>query len=85
MSEDTIKRTDAIEVVKAWFKIIDLNPDILVDWIVSLPSADRPRGKWIDEAISIIDDMQREGIVDYQQAWEYRMRARMKGADDGTR
>ena len=44
--------------------------------------ADRPRGEWIDKAISIIDDMQREGIVDYQQAWEFRMRARMKGADD---
>lgn len=44
--------------------------------------ADRPQGEWIDEAISIINDMQREGIVDYQQAWEYRMRARMKGADD---
>ena len=43
--------------------------------------ADRPQG-WIDKAISIIDDMQREGIIDYEQAWEFRMRARMKGADD---
>lgn len=40
------------------------------------------RGEWIDIAISIIDDMQREGIIDYEQAWEFRMRARMKGADD---
>ena len=44
--------------------------------------ADRPQGKWIEKAISIIDDMQREGIVDYEQAREFRMRARMKGADD---
>ena len=43
--------------------------------------ADRPQG-WIYKAISIIDDMQREGIIDYEQAWEFRMRARMKGADD---
>ena len=42
--------------------------------------ADRPQGEWIDKAISIIDDMQREGIIDYEQAWEFRMRARMKGA-----
>jgi len=47
-----------------------------------IPSADIPQGEWIDKAISIIDDMQREGIIDYEQAWEFRMRARMKGADD---
>ena len=40
--------------------------------------ADRPQ-EWVDKAISIIDDMQREGIIDYEQAWEFRMRARMKG------
>ena len=28
------------------------------------------------------DAMQKEGIIDYEQAWEFRMRARMKGADD---
>ena len=43
--------------------------------------ADRPQG-WVDKAISIIDDMQREGIIDYEQAWEFRMRARMEGAVD---
>ena len=43
--------------------------------------ADRPQA-WVDKAISIIDDMQREGIIDYEQAWEFRMRAMMKGADD---
>ena len=47
----------------------------------ALPSADRPQG-WVDKAISIIDAMQKEGIIDYEQAWEFRMRARMKGADD---
>lgn len=45
----------------------------------------RPQGEWIDKAISIIDDMQREGIIDYEQAWEFRMRARMKGADDDSK
>lgn len=43
--------------------------------------ADRPQ-EWVDKAISIIDDMQREGIIDYEQAWEFRMRVRMKGAND---
>ena len=44
--------------------------------------ADRPQGEWIEKAVSIIDDMQSEGIVDYEQAREFRMRARMKGADN---
>lgn len=48
-------------------------------------STNRPQGKWIEKAISIIDDMQSEGIVDYEQAREYRMRARMKGSDDYER
>ncbi len=43
--------------------------------------ADRPQ-EWVDKAISIIDDMQREGIIDYEQAWDFRMRARIKGVDD---
>ena len=41
----------------------------------------RPQ-EWVDKAISIINDMQSEGIVDYEQAREFRMRARLKGADD---
>ena len=49
--------------------------------IMSLSSEDRPQ-EWVDKAISIIDDMQKEGIIDYYQAWEFRMRARMKGASD---
>jgi hypothetical protein len=45
--------------------------------------AEPKQGEWIDKAISIIDDMRGEGIVDYEQAREFRMRARMKGANDG--
>ena len=43
--------------------------------------ADRPQ-EWVDKAISIIDEMEIEGIIAYEQACEYRMRARMKGTDD---
>ena len=43
--------------------------------------ADRTQG-WVDKAISIIDDMRKEGIIDYEQAREFRMRARIKGEDD---
>lgn len=50
--------------------------------MLSEKARESKRGEWIDKAISIIDDMQREGIIDYEQAWEFRMRARMKGADD---
>ena len=45
---------------------------------------DRPQGEWIEKAISIIDDMQSEGIVDYEQAREFRMRARMKGTGNAS-
>ena len=64
-----------LESEKAIVKEIDSAPSIV-------PSADRPQGEWIEKAISIIDDMQSEGIVDYEQAREFRMRARMKGAYD---
>ena len=43
--------------------------------------ADSPQ-EWIDKAIDIMDEMKNDGIVSYEQAWEFRMRARMKGADD---
>ena len=45
MSKDIIYREDAIEVVKKWFEVIRLNPDILIDSIISIPSADRPQKK----------------------------------------
>jgi len=47
MMRDTIYRDEAIEIIKKWFEVIELNPDILIDGIVSLPSADRPQGEWI--------------------------------------
>ena len=76
MSDDLIRRPDVYKMVDDWLegRVPNLN-------IKDIPSADRPQA-WIDKAISIIDDMQREGIIDYEQAWEFRMRARMKGADD---
>ena len=43
---------------------------------------DRPQGEWIEKAISIIDDMQSGGIVDCEQAQEFRMRARMRGVNN---
>ena len=46
MSDDLIKREDAIEVVKKWFEVIRLIPDILINSIISIPSADRPQ-EWI--------------------------------------
>lgn len=52
-----------------------------LDKAIEALSADRPQ-EWVDKAISIINEMQREGIIDYEQAREYRMRARIKGADD---
>ena len=85
--DELIRRSDAIDAIKdnsfaLGDDYLEINGYGAIDDIRALPSVDRPRGEWIDKAISIIDDMQREGIVDYQQAWEFRMRARMKGADD---
>ena len=60
---------------------VQMNSKGMPNFSTAVEVADRPQG-WIDKAISIIDDMQREGIIDYEQAWEFRMRARMKGADD---
>ena len=60
---------------------VQMNSNGMPNFSTAVEVADRPQG-WIDKAISIIDDMQREGIIDYEQAWEFRMRARMKGADD---
>ena len=89
---DLIKKSDAIKVLKD--SVVEMGGDDFCEMGVhiddieavvnAIPSADRPQG-WVDKAISIIDDMQREGIIDYEQAWEFRMRARMKGADDEVR
>ena len=60
---------------------VQMNSKGMPNFATAVEIADRPQG-WVDKAISIIDDMQREGIIGYEQAWEFRMRARMKGADD---
>ena len=36
----------------------------------------------IEDVIAIIDDLYNEGVIDYMQAWELRMRVRAKGEDD---
>ena len=90
MSKDTIYREDAIEAVEelnaiSFYELNEHSKEAFVEIrraLKALPSADRPQGEWIDKAISIIDDMQREDIVDYEQAKEFRMRARLKGTDD---
>lgn len=45
---DLISRQAAIDVVRGWFEKIELNPDICIDGIVSLPSAqpEKKKGKW---------------------------------------
>ena len=89
MSKDIIYREDAIEAIRD--VVTPLIPTLYGAGIKApldcemalrtLPSADRPQG-WVDKAIDIIDDMERDGIINYYQAWELRMRVRMKGADD---
>lgn len=85
MSDDLIRRSDAIKALNReksdWNCDYNVPIDNCIKRLNKVKSADRPQG-WIDKAISIIDDIQREGIIDYEQAWEFRMRARMKGADD---
>ena len=88
MKDDLISRQAAIDAIRAstskytgFMEMEMYTDDDAVEAIEALPSADRPQG-WVDKAISIIDAMQKEGIIDYEQAWEFRMRARMKGADD---
>lgn len=85
MNDDLIKRSDAIKALNReksdWNCDYNVPIDNCIKRLNNVKSADRPQ-EWVDKAISIIDDMQREGIIDYEQAWEFRMRARMKGADD---
>lgn len=85
MNDDLIRRSDAIKALNReksdWNCDYNVPIDNCIKRLNKVKSADRPQ-EWVDKAISIIDDMQREGIIDYEQAWEFRMRARMKGADD---
>jgi len=81
MSDDLIRREDAIKAVEE--RSFAVRDSYTVKAILrNVPSADRPQGEWIDTAISIIDDMRSEGIIDYEQAREFRMRARIKGEND---
>lgn len=86
MSEDLIKRSDAIKVVDAY-----LGTDAIVERIKRLPSADRPQGYWTktDVAtyrcsecgkIQIADDVNE---LNFCCCCGSRNRVRrMKGADD---
>ena len=48
--EDCISREAAIKNIKGWFDKIGLNPDILIDSMITLPAIipERPKGKWIE-------------------------------------
>ena len=78
MSDRLLKESDVMRIA---FQLPLVVNSAFADAVKALPSADRPQ-EWVDKAISIINDMQSEGIVDYEQAREFRMRARLKGADD---
>ena len=58
--EDAISRRQAIDEIKRWFDLIKLNPDILIDSIVTLPS--------VQPAVCIakisFDDQQMKEMVD---------------------
>ena len=44
---DLIRRSDAIKKIKWWFDLIKLNPDILIDSIITLPTIEPKRGEWV--------------------------------------
>ena len=48
--EDCISREAVIKNIKWWFDLIELNPDILIDSMITLPfvTPQRPKGKWIE-------------------------------------
>ena len=87
MSEDLIKRSDAIETLKenVMFEFTE-DEEWAVTCLQNLPSADRPQGEWIDRSGGI------EGAWNYcsvcgEQAIDLydfcpNCGARMKGADD---
>lgn len=64
MSEDLIRRSDAIEVISLWFEQIELNPDILIDGIKALPTIEPKRGEWIpcSERLPNEDEIPYDGI-----------------------
>lgn len=54
--KDTIYRENAIEVIRAWFETTKLNPDILIDGIIALPSADKLQGN-VDAVAILMREM----------------------------
>lgn len=51
---DLISRTDAIDVVRKWFDKIELNGDICIDGIISLPTAQPERKPYHEVWISAL-------------------------------
>jgi hypothetical protein len=83
---DLIKRSDAIEAVRKskWWHFCDLIP--LLSAIKDIPSADRPRGEWIDQHenghgfwVGTCNQCGKENRVNNFCPY---CGARMKGADD---
>lgn len=49
---DLISRSAAIKVIEKWFDKIELNPDILIDGIITIPAVDAEpikHGRWIND------------------------------------
>ena len=95
--EDLIRRSDAIDVVRVAYFDKDIQSakddpcivDAMTDWAIrqikSLPSADRPQGKWIDGKCSLCGKHApywAMATTYYKSNYCPSCGARMKGADD---
>lgn len=91
MSEDTIKREDAIKVAKAFLsEDDDWFQEALASQIRMIPSADRPQGEWIytDNPLRLDDEWacSRCGNISFVRTnFCDRCGARMKGADNDSK
>lgn len=92
MSEDLIKRSDAIE---ALYKYEFVSKDVIEREIHAIPSADRPQGKWIDkedfapsyhlekyDCYTICSNCHKEYAYRHRANYCAQCGAQMKGADD---
>lgn len=81
-----IKLSDAIDAFNECLETSEcgtsLNEETYLEKLNAIPSIDISQRAWVDKAISVINEMQQDGIVDYEQAVEFRMRARIKGESD---